>query len=161
VVWDHDVHESDETEGDADTRIRENFKLPILEETGEARIWLVFNHEGHIVTHSLPPGACLTVGRDPAVGVPFVCTACPRLHGGIGRDGDLVWVEDARSSNGTFINGQRIKERRAIHPGDEIVMGAVVLLLQSTDARSEDRPGLDTHDRFVRVVEHEVMRGGE
>ena len=54
------------------------------------------------------------------------------------RDGEVepeVWIEDLKSSNGTFvrvcspcaltfqINGERLKSRKLLQPGDEISLG--------------------------------------
>jgi pSer/pThr/pTyr-binding forkhead associated (FHA) protein len=37
------------------------------------------------------------------------------------RDG--VWVEDLDSTNGTFVNGKKVKERHKLSPGDVIRVG--------------------------------------
>ena len=38
------------------------------------------------------------------------------------RDGAL-WIEDAGSTNGTFVNGARVTSERQLHPGDVIRIG--------------------------------------
>lgn len=43
-------------------------------------------------------------------------------HARIEIANNVVWLEDLRSANGTFVNGKRI-ERVAIVPGDRIVIG--------------------------------------
>jgi pSer/pThr/pTyr-binding forkhead associated (FHA) protein len=37
------------------------------------------------------------------------------------RDG--VWVEDAGSTNGTFVNGEKVEEPRRLQPGDVVRVG--------------------------------------
>ena len=52
-----------------------------------------------------------------------------RKHCRIVRDGDSLKLEDLGSSNGTFLNGQRVQEA-LLSPGDTIQVGPVVFVLQ-------------------------------
>jgi hypothetical protein len=42
-----------------------------------------------------------------------------REHAVVVREGDDYYIEDLESSNGTWFNKQRLKQRRRIHDGDE------------------------------------------
>jgi pSer/pThr/pTyr-binding forkhead associated (FHA) protein len=42
-----------------------------------------------------------------------------REHAVIVREGDDYYIEDLESSNGTWFNKQRLKQRRRIDDGDE------------------------------------------
>ena len=44
-----------------------------------------------------------------------------------GRDG--VWVHDLGSTNGTYVNGQRIDGRERLRPGDTLTIGETELRL--------------------------------
>ena len=44
-------------------------------------------------------------------------------HARFERRGDGVWLEDTGSTNGTFVNGVRIKTPRRLTPGDVIRIG--------------------------------------
>ena len=46
------------------------------------------------------------------------------------RFGDTWVVRDLGSRNGTFVNGERIIGERALHSGDEILLGRLRLLFQ-------------------------------
>ena len=46
---------------------------------------------------------------------------------GVGR----VWVEDLRSTNGTLLNGQRLRRPAPLRPGDRLTIGDAVLALRS------------------------------
>jgi pSer/pThr/pTyr-binding forkhead associated (FHA) protein len=59
-----------------------------------------------------------------------------RKHCRLVRDGDVLKVEDLGSSNGTFLNGQRVQEA-LLSPGDSIQVGPVVFVLQ-VDGEPED-----------------------
>jgi pSer/pThr/pTyr-binding forkhead associated (FHA) protein len=52
-----------------------------------------------------------------------------RKHCRLVRDGDTLKLEDLGSSNGTFLNGQRVQEA-LLSPGDTIQVGPVVFALQ-------------------------------
>jgi pSer/pThr/pTyr-binding forkhead associated (FHA) protein len=52
-----------------------------------------------------------------------------RQHVRIRRDGDLFFLEDLDSKNGTWINGQQLKGERQLHDGDEINIALAVKLV--------------------------------
>ncbi len=65
----------------------------------------------------------MTIGRssrnDICIGDPFAS----RLHAELKREGDQVYLVDAGSANGTYINGQRITGTVPLYPGDLIRIG--------------------------------------
>lgn len=44
-------------------------------------------------------------------------------HALVAVDGDGLWVEDAGSTNGTFVNGARLTTRRLLQAGDVVRIG--------------------------------------
>lgn len=60
-----------------------------------------------------------------------------RKHARLVRDGDLLKVEDLGSSNGTFLNGQRVQES-LLAPGDTIQVGPVAFVLQMDGVPADD-----------------------
>jgi predicted component of type VI protein secretion system len=60
-----------------------------------------------------------------------------RKHCRILRDGDSLKLEDLGSSNGTFLNGQRVQEA-ILSPGDTLQVGPVVFVLQIDGQPSDD-----------------------
>ena len=53
-----------------------------------------------------------------------------RLHARVVTEGDICYIEDLNSTNGTFKNGLRLQpyERRELEEGDEIRVGRVELV---------------------------------
>lgn len=51
-------------------------------------------------------------------------------HARIDPGPDGVWVEDLNSTNGTFVNGERVTSRRALEAGDILRVGETELRLQ-------------------------------
>jgi DNA-binding winged helix-turn-helix (wHTH) protein len=72
-----------------------------------------------------------TIGRD-LLGTPDVS----RHHARIDIDGARIWIEDLGSKNGTFVNGERIRERVALKEGDQIVFGRTRAIVRMVDAAS-------------------------
>jgi hypothetical protein len=60
--------------------------------------------------------------RDPEVS---------RRHARFEAFNGVVYVEDLKSSNGTFLNGRRVTEAIEIRDGDEIDVGTTRLLVRS------------------------------
>lgn len=55
-------------------------------------------------------------------------TTVSRRHAELTPDGDMWFIRDLKSQNGTWINGVQIRERIRLEPGDQIRVGATVLL---------------------------------
>jgi len=69
-------------------------------------------------------------------------TNVSRRHARIWFEGEVWWIEDLRSKNGTWIDDNNIKGRgkRRLRPGTKILIGETVLML----ALSATRPGIDS-----------------
>ena len=67
-------------------------------------------------------------GRAEDADVQIEFTAVSRQHAAVEWDGDNYFLEDVGSSNGTFLNGQRIEGRVPLVPGDEVGLGQSVVL---------------------------------
>ncbi len=74
----------------------------------------------------IPAGAIKTIGR--ATRADFVVDAAlvSRLHCRLTANDDRIDVEDLESTNGTFVNDQRV-ERAAVGDGDRLRVGRVEL----------------------------------
>ncbi len=81
-------------------------------------------------------GREMIVGRDPdcdhVVDLPIVSGRHARLT----PSGSLILIEDLGSSNGTYVNGQRIERPVAVAPGDQIRLGNHTLALVDAEAQA-------------------------
>ncbi|MEQ9410159.1 MAG: sigma 54-interacting transcriptional regulator [Fuerstiella sp.] len=98
---------------------------------------------GLILLNGSSPGAGLTIdpsleevtlGRDACRDLPLDDNHCSRLHARIWFDAQQWQIEDCDSSNGTFVNSQRI-ERAMLRPGDVIRVGeSLIVFAREHDA---------------------------
>ncbi len=70
------------------------------------------------VTFGRAPGCTISVPDD---------TFISQVHSRIFRDADDVIVEDLTSTNGTYVNGNRITMSQILRRGDRIQIGSIVL----------------------------------
>jgi pSer/pThr/pTyr-binding forkhead associated (FHA) protein len=61
------------------------------------------------------------VGRDASVDVPIVVDGVSKKHFSINVTGDVAYIQDLGSSNGTFINGKIIK-KGTVKAGDKVAI---------------------------------------
>jgi len=62
----------------------------------------------------------LTVGRDPALGLPIVRSEISRQHAQFNEQFGLISLRDLGSTNGTFVNHERVGEQVSLRHGDVI-----------------------------------------
>jgi pSer/pThr/pTyr-binding forkhead associated (FHA) protein len=103
------------------------FQLVILRGRSEAKV------------HRL--GAGVTVaGRQEGCQLQVKSSQVSRKHCEFFEDDGVVQVKDLGSSNGTFVNGEKVEGQRALKPGDEVFFGGIKFRLElaSDGARPQD-----------------------
>ena len=78
----------------------------------------------------------LTIGRDEECSVVLDDSNVSRFHARLVFHNAAIWVQDAGSRNGVFLNGKRVVRHKQLSPGDELVVGdhAFTLELESHEA---------------------------
>jgi HD-GYP domain-containing protein (c-di-GMP phosphodiesterase class II) len=79
----------------------------------------------------------IPIGRDETSGVQVVDKGASRLHAEIHRMGEMFFIRDLKSRNGTYVNEERITEE-LLRSGDRIRIGKTVLQFEESDAVSTD-----------------------
>ena len=95
---------------------------------------------GLIIVQGPGTGHTFTLGTDPVIigreapSAKFVIAdpAVSRRHAQISRQDDGYMIEDLNSTNGTFINAQRVVGAVPLTPGDLIELGTAVTLSYDT-----------------------------
>lgn len=69
----------------------------------------------------------VTVGRSAGCGIPTTYDSySSTVHARLYRSGGQIWVEDLGSTNGTFVNSERISRPARLARGDLLQIGATV-----------------------------------
>ena len=93
-----------------------------------AIMWILENEapEPERVTFRIADGAVKTIGRS--TGAEFIVEAAlvSRLHCQISAAGGTLHVKDLGSTNGTFVNGRRIRSAE-LKDGDRLAVGRIEL----------------------------------
>jgi len=100
-------------------------------------------------------GETVTIGRALENDVVITSRRISREHACVRRDGWRVILEDLGSTNGTFLNDERLFTPTALHDGDRIEIGDVVLVFHDPDITYRDTPfpelDIDVAAGIVRV----------
>jgi pSer/pThr/pTyr-binding forkhead associated (FHA) protein len=113
--------------------------VPANQSTGFALRFISGKYQGG--EFPLPPNKELVIGRSSDLDMVLVEDMVSRKHAKITtHDGDVV-IMDLGSTNGTFVNGERIKKSR-LKEGDRILIGtSIVKLISSADAALDSSRG--------------------
>jgi phosphoserine phosphatase RsbU/P len=84
-------------------------------------------------------GPCIAIGRQPDAHVYLDSLAVSRQHAQILCDDGAYFVEDVGSSNGTWLNGNRVTRRAPLTAQDQLQIGPYVfgLRLEESDSFAE------------------------
>jgi len=100
----------------------------------------------------------LTIGRSTqnAVALPWD-REVSRVHASIERLGDeWTLVEDGRSRNGSYIDGERVHGRMRLSDGDAIGLGRTVLVFRSPTGRESLRTATSQRSTVPKVSEAQL-----
>ena len=101
------------------------------------------------------------IGRDPSNLIQLHDTEVSRRHAELRSDGRGYVLSDLGSSNGTFVNGQRV-ERHELTSGDQVQLGGTLMLYTGVSSESSadllrtidlaDAQGSGDSSRIVRSI---------
>ncbi len=80
-------------------------------------------------------GKPVTFGRGEENDIVLTTASASRHHAELRRVADAFVLQDRGSSNGTWVNGERVTERQ-LQPDDEIVIGDEAFRFESSDLRA-------------------------
>jgi len=91
----------------------------------------------------------ILIGRSSDLDMVLVEDMVSRKHARIAMQTDQIWIEDLGSTNGTFVNGEKIKRAR-LKEGDRVLIGTSILKLIAGDA---PREGMDAKRELENVAQ--------
>jgi pSer/pThr/pTyr-binding forkhead associated (FHA) protein len=89
--------------------------------------------------HILPPETAV-IGRAVECDVVITSTRVSREHARLRRDGRKWFLEDLGSTNGTFLNDERILRPMELRDGDQIMAGEVTFIFHDPDTTTRENP---------------------
>ena len=97
----------------------------------------------------------ITIGRAVENSIVITSKRVSREHARIRREGRTWLLEDLRSSNGVFLNEERVLNSMKLRDGDQINIGDVNFIYHDPDSTNVDTPfpllEIDTAAGIVRV----------
>lgn len=81
--------------------------------------------------------ALVTIGRDQSNHVQLHDSEVSRRHAEIRREADGFSLLDLQSSNGSFVNNERIAEPRRLASGDRLLLGRTLAIFTDADEQSD------------------------
>jgi pSer/pThr/pTyr-binding forkhead associated (FHA) protein len=91
----------------------------------------------------------ILIGRSSDLDMVLVEDMVSRKHARIAPQGEQIWIEDLGSTNGTFVNGEKIKRAR-LKEGDRVLIGTSILKVIAGDAQRE---GMDAKRELENVAQ--------
>ncbi len=82
----------------------------------------------------------LSIGREPSCGIQILDKGASRNHAEIFRIGEMCFIRDLESRNGTYVNDNKIEEE-LLREGDRIQIGATIIVFESAEASAEGGEG--------------------
>lgn len=72
----------------------------------------------------------LTLGRDPSSDIPLEEDVVSMHHARVWFKNKQWWLEDLHSTNGTYLNDERVETPTILISGDEIRIGKISLIVE-------------------------------
>jgi pSer/pThr/pTyr-binding forkhead associated (FHA) protein len=101
------------------------------------------------------------LGRAVENEIVIVSKRASREHAHLRRDGRRVFLDDLGSTNGTFLNGERVLGSVQLRDGDEISIGEVVFIFHDPDTTTRETPfpelEVNVEAGVVRLNRHAIQ----
>ena len=82
----------------------------------------------------------IKIGRAVENEVVIISKRVSREHARIWRDGRRIYLEDLGSTNGTYLNDERVLAPMALRDGDQILVGDVLFRFHDPDTTTVETP---------------------
>ena len=97
----------------------------------------------------------MLVGRHQDAEILLQSTDISRKHAALLFRDDHIWVKDLKSTNGTFVNGERVEQEQEIelHDGDMLQFASFMFMILAPERYKADLPEIDVEP--VTTVPHD------
>lgn len=130
--------------------------------TLDASVWFFAGQlsESEPVRHVSISGSPFRIGRRPGLDLPLPCDCVSKEHAEIFESDDGIWVRDLGSTNGTYVNGERITSATRLREGDILQFATVVFRVGKDQSAEELENGTiqqDSCDRALAMVQFDRL----
>lgn len=94
----------------------------------------------------------IVVGRSSELDMVLVEDMVSRKHAKISVRGGAISIEDLRSTNGTFVNGEKVQQAQ-LKEGDRILIGTSILKLVAVGANTRELDASEAKERLEAVAQ--------
>ncbi|HSM71418.1 MAG TPA: FHA domain-containing protein [Anaerolineales bacterium] len=98
----------------------------------------------------------VAIGREDTNDVTISSQGVSRKHAKLTREGDGYLIEDLGSSNGTYVNSQKVTSRRLLRGGDQIRLGKAVTLVYEAPKATVSEPADEAPVDPAATVAHPI-----
>ncbi len=116
-------------------------------QTKAAHIWSLHSSASWLEKNDFVINKTTTIGRDPSSDICLTLDYLSRKHVSLEPKNGKLFIEDLNSSNGTFVNGQRI-EKAELKPGDKIKLDLLTFEVRGPSEKTASDP----HQTIMRTV---------
>jgi diguanylate cyclase (GGDEF)-like protein len=103
----------------------------------------------------LKPEKTYSIGRDKSNEIKLPGFATSRKHARLLWQDEHFVIEDAKSTNGLFVNGQKC-DKHVLFDGDHINIGTFYLVYKEYDPKRADPSDLDYALSDTLIIEHQI-----
>lgn len=115
---------------------------------------LTITHNNHAIDEHILRQEIVTIGRGSENDIQLLDTTVSQKHAKLMVKPDSLYIEDMGSTNGTYVNGQRIKRHR-LKNGDLVMIGQHKLSfdqLGAPDDTDEQEPTLQMSHNTIKQI---------
>jgi pSer/pThr/pTyr-binding forkhead associated (FHA) protein len=100
----------------------------------------------------VPRSRPVVIGRSSECDLTVPGRKSSRQHAEVRFEGDQVVIEDLGSTNGTFLNGEVLGEKRVLRPGDRIHIGGTTITFCHVDSQLQKAVTETDDDAAATVI---------
>lgn len=108
--------------------------------------------------YPLEEGRQIVIGRSSDLDMVLVEEMVSRRHAQISMHGGIISIEDLGSTNGTFVNGEKI-QRATLREGDRVLVGTSILKVVSVPVEEARAEGSGAARRPAAGMQQRTMVG--
>ncbi|MDG2014864.1 MAG: EAL domain-containing protein [Pirellulaceae bacterium] len=117
--------------------------------------FLVHHNDGDHELSTIPIHGKTQLGRNSDCDVVITSTSVSAYHANIVEEGGVLWLHDLDSTNGTFVNGQPVRNRIRLSGGDTIRCANAIF-----NVSQKKQDGSETVAKTLRSIQFERLFNG-